>query len=76
MRSATVHLRLVLCLARAFSTKLGMLLGVGATIGLELKEFALIEERGDRGVLVSPPRDVVSSETYGCGCYWLQKPLA
>lgn len=40
---------------------------------LELVEFALIEESGDRGILVSPPPEVVRQERYGCGCFWFRR---
>lgn len=41
---------------------------------LELVEFALIEELGSGGLIVSPAPGAVRSETYGCGCFWFHKP--
>lgn len=41
---------------------------------LKLVEFALIEESGEAGLIVSPPDDVVRAESYGCGCFWFRKP--
>jgi hypothetical protein len=41
---------------------------------LELVEFALIEERGDSGLIVAPSPELVRSESYGCGCFWFRKP--
>jgi hypothetical protein len=41
---------------------------------LELVEFTLIEERGERGLMVAPPADVVRTESYACGCFWFRKP--
>lgn len=40
---------------------------------LELVEFALIEERGDYGLIVAPPAERVRAELYGCGCFWFRK---
>jgi SAM-dependent methyltransferase len=42
---------------------------------LELVEFALIEERGEGGLIVAPP-ERVRAESYGCGCFWFRKPAA
>ena len=41
---------------------------------LELVEFALIEERGEGGLVVAPSPDRVRAESYGCGCFWFRKP--
>ena len=41
---------------------------------LELVEFALIEERGEGGLIVAPPPERVRAESYGCGCFWFRKP--
>jgi SAM-dependent methyltransferase len=41
---------------------------------LELVEFALIEETGDHGPILSPSDSKVREERYGCGCFWLRKP--
>jgi hypothetical protein len=41
---------------------------------LELVEFALIEERGEGGLIAAPPPERVRQESYGCGCFWLRKP--
>lgn len=41
---------------------------------LELVEFALIEERGMGGLVVSPAAERVRAESYGCGCFWFRKP--
>jgi hypothetical protein len=43
---------------------------------LELVEFALIEERGEDGLIVAPPPERVRAESYGCGCFWFRKPEA
>jgi SAM-dependent methyltransferase len=40
---------------------------------LELVEFALIEERGEGGLIVAPPPEQVRTESYGCGCFWFRK---
>jgi hypothetical protein len=40
---------------------------------LELVEFALIEERGEGGLIVAPPPERVRQESYGCGCFWFRK---
>lgn len=40
---------------------------------LDLIEFALIEEVGDRGILISPPPELVRKERYGCGCFWFRR---
>ncbi|HTI80190.1 MAG TPA: DUF268 domain-containing protein [Acetobacteraceae bacterium] len=42
---------------------------------LELVEFALIEERGERGLIVSPDPALVHAQDYGCGCFWLRRPV-
>ena len=41
---------------------------------LELVEFALIEERGEGGLIAAPPPERVRAESYGCGCFWFRKP--
>jgi SAM-dependent methyltransferase len=41
---------------------------------LELVEFALIEERGEGGLIMAPPPERVQAESYGCGCFWFRKP--
>lgn len=42
---------------------------------LELKEFALVPDRPDNGGLVyNASRELVNAQTYGCGCFWFQKP--
>jgi hypothetical protein len=41
---------------------------------LELVEFALIEEGGQRGLIYDPPPDLVDAQSYGCGCFWFRKP--
>jgi hypothetical protein len=41
---------------------------------LQLVEFALIEERGEGGLIVAPPPERVRAESYGCGCFWFRKP--
>lgn len=39
---------------------------------LELREFALVP---DRGALVEhATREMADAQTYGCGCFWFQKP--
>jgi len=43
---------------------------------LELVEFALIEERGEGGLIVAPPPERVRAESYGCGCFWFRKKAA
>lgn len=40
---------------------------------LELVEFTLIEETGDRGPLLNPPSELVRSQSYGCGCFWFKR---
>lgn len=40
---------------------------------LELVEFSLIEEKGERGPIVSPPDDLVMAQDYGCGCFWFKR---
>lgn len=40
---------------------------------LELVEFALIEEHGERGPIVAPPPELVRSQNYGCGCFWFRR---
>lgn len=40
---------------------------------LELVEFALIEETGDRGLVFDTSDEQVHAQTYGCGCFWLRK---
>jgi SAM-dependent methyltransferase len=40
---------------------------------LKLLEFALIEERGEGGLIVAPPDECVRAESYGCGCFWFRK---
>jgi SAM-dependent methyltransferase len=41
---------------------------------LELVEFALIEESGERGLIVSPDPALVRAQAYGCGCFWFRRP--
>jgi SAM-dependent methyltransferase len=41
---------------------------------LQLVEFALIEEGGNNGLIVTPSPEAVRAESYGCGCFWLRKP--
>jgi len=43
-------------------------------VPLELIEFALIEERGEGGLIAAPPPERVRAESYGCGCFWFRKP--
>ena len=43
---------------------------------LELIEFAMIRERGEGGLVLAPPADVVRAESYACGCFWFRKPKA
>lgn len=40
---------------------------------LELVEFALIEELGERGPIVNPSAELVRAQSYGCGCFWLKR---
>ncbi len=40
---------------------------------LELVEFSLIEEGGDRGPIVDPLPELVDSQSYGCGCFWFKR---
>lgn len=43
---------------------------------LEIKDFALIPDDPALGGLVSPATDdLANSQTYGCGCFWFQRPL-
>jgi hypothetical protein len=41
---------------------------------LKLVEFALIEERGEGGLIVAPSPEQLQAESYGCGCFWFRKP--
>jgi SAM-dependent methyltransferase len=41
---------------------------------LELVEFALIEEKGEGGLVMSASAEHVRAQSYGCGCFWLRKP--
>ena len=43
-------------------------------VPLELVEFALIEERGEGGLILAPSAEQVRSESYACGCFWFRKP--
>jgi len=43
---------------------------------LELIQFALIPEEGDSGYILNPDAARVRQEKYGCGCFWLRKPLS
>ncbi|HEV7256404.1 MAG TPA: DUF268 domain-containing protein [Bosea sp. (in: a-proteobacteria)] len=40
---------------------------------LELVEFALIEEFGERGPITNPPAELARAQSYGCGCFWLRR---
>jgi hypothetical protein len=40
---------------------------------LKLIEFALIEERGEAGLIAAPPSERVRAESYACGCFWFRK---
>ncbi len=46
----------------------------GAFAPLDLVEFALIEEAGERGPIVSPDPALVRAQEYGCGCFWFRRP--
>ncbi|HTQ41041.1 MAG TPA: DUF268 domain-containing protein [Pirellulales bacterium] len=42
---------------------------------LELKEFALVPDKEDQGgLIIDAPESMADSQTYGCGCFWFQKP--
>lgn len=36
----------------------------------ELKEFALIQDRTQAGIIVDPDEETLNKEVYGCGCFW------
>jgi len=41
---------------------------------LSLKEFALIPDDAEHGSLIySPAKELITSQEYGCGCYWFRK---
>lgn len=40
---------------------------------LELVEFTLIEETGERGPITNPPAELARAQSYGCGCFWLRR---
>lgn len=42
--------------------------------GLEIEEFALIPDSHTQGdIVVNPSADLIASQKYGCGCFWLKK---
>jgi len=41
--------------------------------GLQLVEFALIQEWGNQGLLTENADRDVQNENYGCGCFWFKK---
>jgi len=42
---------------------------------LELKEFSLIpESAADGSIVKSPDAKLLAKQSYGCGCFWFQKP--
>jgi SAM-dependent methyltransferase len=42
--------------------------------GLELKQFTLIpESQIDGGLILNPSDDLVSRQSYACGCFWFSK---
>jgi SAM-dependent methyltransferase len=44
---------------------------------LQLREFALVpEEAADGGLLRDASPTSVATQTYGCGCFWFQRPPA
>lgn len=48
---------------------------LGAMPRLTLKQFALIPDRAaDGGLLIDPDPGMVATQTYGCGCFWMQRP--
>ncbi len=43
-------------------------------MGLELKEFALIPEKGENGGLIrNASKEMVNLQSYACGCFWFKK---
>lgn len=49
---------------------------VNAFKGLELKEFALLQDapRDIEGLVYNAPAELANRQGYGCGCYWFVKP--
>jgi len=41
---------------------------------LKLKEFALIPEHSEQGLICNPRQNVLKTEVYACGCFWFVKP--
>jgi hypothetical protein len=42
--------------------------------GLQLKQFSLIpESQIDGGLILNPSDDLVSRQSYACGCFWFSK---
>lgn len=41
---------------------------------LRLKEFALIADDPEGGLVVNAPESVVDAQDYGCGCFWFERP--
>lgn len=41
---------------------------------LKLKEFALILEDSENGLIVNPDKNLLKTQDYACGCFWFVKP--
>lgn len=41
--------------------------------GTELREFSLIKDKGDDGIIENANPALVEKEDYGCGCFWFIK---
>lgn len=47
---------------------------IEAMSGLELVEFSLIPDDTNAAIIKNAAPELVSAQTYGCGCFWFQKP--
>lgn len=41
--------------------------------GFDLREFALIPDRSDEGILLDASEEQADLQDYGCGCFWFRK---
>ena len=41
---------------------------------LRLRQFALVADNPDAGLIVNAAERVVDAQDYGCGCFWFEKP--
>ncbi|EKE02188.1 MAG: hypothetical protein ACD_20C00413G0012 [uncultured bacterium] len=47
---------------------------IGYFSDFKLEEFALIPDNGDmEGIVYNAPRELVDTQSYGCGCFWFRK---